>query len=317
MRVIFMGTPDFAVPSLEALIRNNFEVVMVVTQPDRPAGRGQQLKAPPVKELALKHDIPVLQPESLRKDPELTKKILETPCDFLVVAAFGQILSKEILAAPKIAPLNVHASLLPKYRGAAPIARSIIEEETETGITIQWMVEALDMGDVLFQIPCRIEEGDNVESLHDRLKVIGASALISTLKLFGENAVRRTPQDPRIGSYAPKITKKECELQFDRNGFAVHRQIMGLSPWPGAECRIRGERVKIYKSAFVPRTPHGVPGTVIDISNEGIIVACREACVALLELQLENRKRLRFEEFVRGFPIPTGLVIGGAAVHEF
>jgi len=195
-----MGTPDFAVPSLQALLDEKYPIKLVVTQPDRPSGRGQKLTPPPVKVLAIKNNIPVLQPESLRKDLEAIEKIQAVECDFLVVVAFGQILPKTILDHPKIAPLNVHASLLPHYRGAAPIPRAVLEEESETGVTIQWMVEALDMGDILFQIPCRIEDLDTAASLHDKLKVKGANALLSSLERFHRNDVRRVEQEARIGS---------------------------------------------------------------------------------------------------------------------
>lgn len=309
-KIIFMGTPEFAVPSLLALAQPPYEIKLVVTQPDRPAGRGQKLTPPPVKQEALKLGLPIFQPTSFRKEPESIQRILETECDFLVVVAFGQILPKAILDHPRVAPLNVHASVLPQYRGAAPIARSILEQETETGVSVQWMVEALDMGDVLFQIPQKIEESDTAQSLHDKLKQIGANALISTLALFERNEIIRRPQDPRIGSYAPKITKEEARLDFDRHAFQVHRKIMGLSPWPGAECRLAGERLKIYRSQFVARGPQGGPGTIMEVNESGILVACQEACVNLMELQLENRKRMAARDFIHGHSIPVGLVLG-------
>jgi len=310
--IIFMGTPDFAVPSLQALLDEKYPIKLVVTQPDRPSGRGQKLTPPPVKVLAIKNNIPVLQPESLRKELEAIEKIQAVECDFLVVVAFGQILPKTILDHPKIAPLNVHASLLPHYRGAAPIPRAVLEEESETGVTIQWMVEALDMGDILFQIPCRIEDLDTAASLHDKLKVKGANALLSSLERFHRNDVRRVEQEARIGSYAPKLKKEEAILDFDQPGFRVHRQIMGLNPWPGAECRVRGERIRVHRSRFVPRAPKGDPGTVMEITEEGCLVACEEACVELLELQQEDRKRLPAKEFLKAYSLPVGLVLGGA-----
>ncbi len=307
--VIFMGTPEFAVPSLEALIKENFSIKLVVTQPDRPAGRGQRVQAPSVKTVAQAHQIPVYQPTSLRST-EAQEILFQHPCDFLVVAAFGQILPKAVLDFPRVAPLNVHASLLPAYRGAAPIARSILEGEVKTGITIQWMIEALDQGDILTQIPTAIHEDDTAQTLHDRLKFVGAQALLECLSLFDRKQIVRRSQDSRIGSYAPKLRKDESKLLFDENAFHVHRQIMGLNPWPVAECRLAGKVLRVFKSRFFPRDHHSAPGTVVDISDGAIVVACRDGCVGLMELQLESRKRLSADEFLRGHPIPKGLILG-------
>jgi methionyl-tRNA formyltransferase len=310
--IIFMGTPEFAVPSLSALIRAGYEIPLVVTQPDRPSGRGHKLTPPPIKTLALQNNLEVFQPDSLRKSPEAVAKIRAVPCDFLVVVAFGQILPQEILDHPRQAPLNVHASLLPMYRGAAPIARSVLEEESETGISIQWMVKELDMGDVLFQLPCLIENNDTSESLHDRLKVLGANALLSTLEQFSKQSFRRSPQNPRIGSYAPKLSREEALIDFHQNAHRVHRQIMGLNPWPGAECRFRGERLKVWRSRFVARAPRGESGSIMETGPDGILVACQEACIEILELQLDNRNRMSAKDFLNSNTLPEGLILGGA-----
>lgn len=309
--VIFLGTPEFAVPSLQNLIDQNFDIKLVVTQPDRPSGRGKKITPPPVKELALLHDLKVFQPESLRKNKEERDQILNIDCDFLIVVAFGQILPKEILEHPKIAPLNVHASLLPAYRGAAPIARSITEGEEKTGVSIQWMVEALDMGDILYQIPSSIAETDTAKSLHDRLKDVGAQALMSCLHQFEANQVIRTPQDARVGSYASKLDKSESKIDFNDTAFNVHRKIMGLNPWPVAECQLMGERLRVFESRFVPRSAEGEPGTIVDITENEIVVACSEACVGFIEVQQENKKRMPVSEFLKGRPLPTGLIFGG------
>lgn len=309
--LIFLGTPEFAIPSLQKLIDEGFEIKLVVTQPDRPSGRGKKITPPPVKELALLNDIEVFQPESLRKNKEEREKILEIECDFLIVVAFGQILPVEILEHAKIAPLNVHSSLLPAYRGAAPIARAITEGEEKTGVTIQWMVEALDMGDILYQIPSSISESDTAETLHDRLKDVGAQALTSCLHQFENNQIVRTPQDARIGSYASKLEKAESKIDFKDTAFNVHRKIMGLNPWPVAECQLMGERLRVFESRFVPRPAEGEPGTVVDITNDEIIVACGEACVGFTLVQQENKKRMPVSEFLKGRPLPTGLIFGG------
>lgn len=309
-KIIFMGTPDFATPSLQALIDEGFDIQLVVTQPDRPSGRGQKLTPPPIKVLAQQNQIEVLQPESLRRDELSRKKILETECDFLIVVAFGQILPKEILDHPKVAPLNVHASLLPAYRGAAPIARSIMQSETETGVSIQWMVEELDMGDVLFQLPCRIEESDTSANLHDHLKTLGAQALISCLSLFERHQIQRRAQDRRVGSYAEKLQKLEAKISFDQPAHELHRKIMGMNPWPVAECQLLGQRLRIFKTEFVARQTDAEPGTIVDVGADELIVACLDGCIGILELQLESRKRLPTKEFLKGMSVPVGLILG-------
>lgn len=307
-----MGTPDFAVPTLKALIDSGVQIPLVVTQPDRPSGRGQKLTAPPVKEIARAANLEVFQPESLRASEDARSKILKTPCDFLVVVAFGQILPQDILDHPKVAPMNIHASLLPAYRGAAPIQRSIMEGEEKTGVTIQWMIEALDQGDILYQLPCEITEEDTSQSLHDRLSPLGAQALIETLRLFEKDAIVRRSQDARVGSYAAKLSKKESNLSFDQSAFLVHRNIMALNPWPTAECRLSGKVLKLHRSRFLPRSGNAEPGTVVDTSDGEIVVACQQGCVGILEVQPENRRRMTAAEFLAGHPIPTGLILGRA-----
>lgn len=306
-----MGTPDFSVPSLKALVEAGYEIPLVVTQPDRPSGRGQQLQSPPVKLKAQEYGLKVIQPENLKSE-ERQSEILNTPCDFLVVVAFGQILPSTVLNHPSTAPLNVHASLLPAYRGAAPIARSILEGESKTGITIQWMIEALDQGDILYQIPCDIKDDDTSATLHDKLKTIGAQALIECLQLFHSQKVVRRSQDARVGSYAPKLKKAESDIRFNQSAYDVHRTIMGLNPWPVAQCQLAGKNLRLFKSQFLPRHSDAPPGTIIDLTDGQIVVACKQGCVALLEVQLENRKRMSVEEFLRGHPLPQGLILGAS-----
>lgn len=305
-----MGTPEFAIPSLQALIQNKFEIPMVVTQPDRPSGRGRQLTPPAIKTLALKNNLPVFQPENLRKNESELQTILNVDFDFLIVAAFGQILPKKILEHPKVAPLNVHASILPAYRGAAPIARSILEGESETGVTIQWVTEALDMGDILHIAKSPITEEDTSLSLHDKLKDIGAKALIECLSMFANHSLIRTPQDPRVGSYAEKLSKQEASLDFAKPAFEVHRQIMGLNPWPVAECLLIGKKLRVFRSQLVGREPRAEPGTVVDTSEGSLVVACSSGCVALTEVQMENKKRMASADFLKGQKIPEGMVLG-------
>lgn len=307
-----MGTPEFAVPSLQALIDKKYDIKLVVTQPDRPAGRGQKLQASAVKKLAVQHNLPVFQPESFKSDEAACARVLSTPCDFLVVVAFGQILPRKILEHPKVAPLNIHGSLLPAYRGAAPIQRAIMEGEENTGVTIQWMIEALDQGDILLQAGIPIGDDDTSQSLHDKLKDVGAQTLIETLGLFAANKIVRRSQDARVGSYASKIQKKEASIRFDQPAFFVHRTIMGLNPWPIAECVLSGKTLKIHRSRFLARETHAEAGTVIDASDGQIVVACHQGCVGLLEVQLENKKKMSAAEFLNGNPIPTGLILGSS-----
>ena len=310
-----MGTPEFAVPSLKSLIESSHEISLVVTQPDRPSGRGHKITEPPVKVLARENGLRVFQPENLKKNSNELESILQIPCDFLVVVAFGQILPKKLLSHPKVAPLNVHASLLPDYRGAAPIARAILEGDIQTGVTIQWMEEALDMGDILLQSICRIEESDTAESLHDRLKFLGAQTLTNCLQRFEKNEIKRHPQNPRIGSYAPKLKKEESWISFQEPASTVHRKIMGLNPWPVAQCRMAGKVLRVFRSEFLARPTLGAdPGAVLDTSDGEIVVACEDGCVGLLEVQLENRKRLLASEFLKGHPIPQGLILGDGKI---
>lgn len=310
-RIIFLGTPDFAVPTLDALLKEKHEVLAVITQPDRPSGRGQKTHFSPVKIRAQESHLKIYQPENLRKNTDELAEIMKIQCDFLVVIAYGQILPRTLLEHPRVAPLNVHASLLPAYRGAAPIARAIMEGEEKTGVTIQWMIEALDQGDILHQSLCAIEESDTAQSLHDKLKFLGAEALLRTLKLFETDKITRISQDARIGTYARKLSKEEASLSFNQSAFFVHRAIMGLNPWPVAECHLGGKKLRIFKSRFIPRASDAEPGTVIDTSDGEITVSCLQGCVALMEVQLENRKRMATSEFLRGHPIPTGLILGG------
>ena len=305
-----MGTPEFSVPTLQALHDAGYSIKLVVTQPDRPAGRGQRLTPPPVKVLAQQLGIEVYQPDSLRASESARQKILSTPCEFLIVIAFGQILPRSVLEHPAVAPLNVHASLLPAYRGAAPIARSIMEGDEQTGITIQWMIEALDQGDILLQTPCAISEDDTSQSLHDRLKMLGSQALVRCLELFDQDQIVRRSQDARVGSYASKLSKEESFISFNQNAFFVHRTIMGLNPWPGAQCLLAGKPLKIWRSQFIPRPAAADPGTIIEVTDKEIVVSCTEGCVALTEVQEENRKRLPVSEFLKGHQVPVGLILG-------
>ena len=309
MKIVFMGTPDFAVPTLEALYNSEHEVCAVFTQPDKPTGRGYKLKAPPVKELALQHGTPVHQPESLKKAPDIAVEILKQyDPDVIIVAAYGKILPKEVLELPRFGCINVHGSLLPKYRGAAPIQRSVLNGDKVTGITVMQMGEGLDTGDILLQSETDIGVNETSAELFDRLSQIGAQLLVNALKRLDE--LIPVPQNDELSSYAPMLSKDMCEIDFSKNAFAVNKHICGLSDWPCAVTTVRGKRVKVYKSELVSEDgSFGEPGQLIDADR--FIVACGQGSVRLVIVQAEGAKRMSSEDFVRGRHLEKGEMIGG------
>ena len=305
-----MGTPDFAVASLEALYNNGYEVSAVFTQPDKPKGRGYKLAPPPVKVLALEHGTPVYQPQSLKKDADEYIDILKKLApDVIVVAAYGKILPKQVLDLPRYGCVNVHGSLLPKYRGAAPIQQSVLDDEKVTGITTMLMGEGLDTGDILLQSSTEIGINETSAELFDRLSVMGAELLIQTLQKLEKEEIKPVEQDDSLATYAHMISKDMCTLDFSLKARAVHKKICGLSDWPCAVTFIDGKRLKIYHSELVCEEGNfGQAGEIVD--NKSFEVACGEGKIRLTEIQAEGSKRMKSADYLRGKPVNVGTVLG-------
>lgn len=309
MRLVFMGTPVFAVPSIEALLGNGFQIVLVVTQPDKPKGRGGRTVPPPVKEVALAHGIPVIQPERL-KEPAFLDRLHEAAPDTIVVTAYGKILPLEVLGLPPFGCINVHASLLPKYRGAAPVQRALMNGELETGITTMLMDEGMDTGDILLQQRVPIQEDENFGSLYGRLSRLGADLLIETLQRLESNRLERRPQDHSAASYAPPLTPSDEVIAWNRPAGIIKNQVRALDPSPGARTFLSGRLLKIWRvSAKMVRLP-GKPGEILESSDEGIMVRTGEGAVIVHELQLAGGRRLSAAAFLRGHPLKRGAVLG-------
>ncbi len=310
LRVIFMGTPEFACPTLQRLIDRGEEVIAVVTQPDRPKGRGQKMVPPPVKELAEKHGIPVLQPVKVRA-PEFIEVVKEMNPDLIVVVAFGQILPKALLEIPRFDCINVHASLLPRYRGAAPLNWCIINGETETGVTTMLMDVGLDTGAMLLKKTTPIDPDENTQSLHDRLSIVGADALSETIDMLVAGKLAPEQQDDSLSCYAPMLKKEDGMIDWNKEPLTIKNMVRGMSPWPGAFTWLDGKMVKIYR-VRTTEVPHGdgeTPGTVLRADRNGIEVACAGGSIIIDELQLEGRKRLPAGNFLTGCKIEPGDVL--------
>lgn len=311
MKIVFMGTPDFSVPSLLALIKAGHEVAGVVTQPDKPKGRGKEMQMTPVKAAALEHDIPVFQPERVKNNSEFFEKMKEIAPDAIVVIAFGQILPREILELPKYGCINIHASLLPKYRGAAPIQWVIIDGEKETGITTMYMEEGLDTGDMLLKTVIPIEKEETGGSLHDKLSEAGGPLILETLKGLEEGVLERTPQRGE-SCYAKILTKSLGDIDWSMDAEAIERLIRGLSPWPSAYSHLGNKTVKIWKAAVLPEEEEGErkePGTIVSIAKDSFSVQTGKGLLAVKELQLEGKKRMDTAAFLRGYSISEGEVL--------
>ncbi len=311
MRVIFMGTPDFAVPVVEAVHEAGHEVILCVTQPDRPRGRGGAVQMSDVKQWALGKDIPVLQPDRIRK-PEYVDQLRAYPADLAVVAAFGQILPREVLEMPRLGCINVHASLLPKYRGAAPIQWSILNGDDVTGVTIMQMAEGLDDGDILAQEEVPIAPDETGGSLFEKLSRVGARLCVETMDKLEKGEVTPVPQDESQATKVGLIEKSLGSLDFSLPAQTLERYIRGLSPWPGAFTYLEGRMLKIFSAKIIPASPNQYPvGGVIMASDDEIVVKTGQDYLVLEELQLEGKKRMRTAEFLRGRSIREGTILGG------
>lgn len=315
MRVVFLGTGDIGVASLKALATTGFhEVQAVFTQPDRPAGRDLKLRPPPVKVAARELDLPVFQPEKIRAPDALAELVTLKP-DVIVVAAYGQILPKAVLSLSPFGCINIHASLLPRYRGASPIHAAILEGDSQTGVTIMQVDEGLDTGDILFKVATPIGPDDTAGSLHDRLAQLAPDALLACLDLLGRGAVSREKQDGALATYAPKLTRKDGEIAWNKPAEEIERRIRAMTPWPGAytfvtmgdtRALLKIHRAKIWEGSSEPA------GTVVSADGGGILVAAAKGGIALKDIQIAGGKRLTAAEFLRGHPIALGAQLGKA-----
>ena len=309
MRIIFMGTPDFSVPCLEALIKSEYDVVGVFTQPDKPKGRGYELAPPPVKVCALENNIPVFQPKSMR-DGEALEIINSLNADLIIVVAFGKILPKEILESVKFGCINIHASLLPKLRGAAPIQWSIINGDSETGVTSMQMDVGLDTGDMLIKETIKIDDEINTGELFDKLSELGAKVLLDTVECVKNGTLKPVKQDDSQSTYASILTKELCPIDFSKSAKEVHNHIRGLSPWPVATTKINGKLLKIHKSKILNESFAGVSGEIVDNNNRLVVLCGDNSCVEILELQAEGKKQTDSASYLRGNKIERGTVLG-------
>ncbi|HWI55223.1 MAG TPA: methionyl-tRNA formyltransferase [Desulfobacteria bacterium] len=319
MRILFMGTPEFAVRSLESLSKSQHEIIGVVTQPDRPKGRGQKLTPSPVKVAAEEAGIAVYQPEKI-KTPEFVGQLKSLNPDLIVVVAFGQLLSKEILELPKNGCINVHASLLPKYRGAAPIHWAVINGETETGITIMQMDEGLDSGDSIISRAIAIKHEDTTGIIHDELAKLGAELLVEAVNLIDNGAIVKTPQDHEKATYAPLLTKATEKIDWSQTPRDVCNLVRGLNPWPGAYTIMGDKVLKIWLArpceaseiaGLTPAISDIAAGEVAGrVPGTGFAVAARGGCVVVTDVQLQGSKKLKAEEFMRGHNINKGILLG-------
>lgn len=297
-KIVFMGTPDFSVPVLEKLITSGYNVVGVVTQPDRPVGRKRIMTPPPVKRVAAEHNIPVFQPEKIKNE---YNQILALEPDLIITAAYGQIVPNEVLDYPKLGCINVHASLLPELRGGAPIHCAILQGKEKTGVTIMYMVEKLDAGDMIASVEVPILETDHVGTLHDKLSEAGSELLIKTIPAILEGKIKATPQDQSKATFASNIKREQEKIDWSENGEDIYNHIRGLHPWPVAYTTLHNEVWKIWWGEKVHLKKDHISGTIVDIDDQGIIVKTgNDTCIKITELQPSGKKRMNASQFLRG-----------------
>ena len=309
MKLVYMGTPDFAVPPLTALVEAGHEVAAVVTQPDKPKGRGKAVLMAPVKEKALSYGIPVYQPARIKKDEEFLKTLREINPDAIVVAAFGQILPKEILELPKYGCVNIHASLLPKYRGAAPIQWAVIDGEKESGITTMMMDVGLDTGDMLDRTVIPLAEDETGGSLFEKLSRAGGPLILKTLEALENGTAVRTKQPEEGATYAGMLDKSLGNIDWTQSAAKIERLIRGLNPWPSAYTGYKGKTMKLWAADVLEGTFEGVPGEIIKVEKERFLVRTGDGALAVKELQLEGKKRMDAASFLRGFSLEEGEIL--------
>lgn len=308
MKIIYMGTPDFAVAPLEAILKAGHEVTAVVTQPDRQKGRGREVQYSPVKECSLSYGIPVLQPLKI-KEKDAVEELRKYPADIFVVAAFGQLLSEEILNMPRLGCINIHASLLPAYRGAAPIQWCVINGEEKTGVTIMQMAKGMDTGDILLQKEVVLDEKETGGSLFDRLMETGAELIVEVLPKIEAGELTPVVQKEELATYAGKITKDMGNIDFAKSAVTIERLIRGLNPWPSAFTHYKGKILKIWEADVVSECANAenpVPGTVIAMDKESFTLATGEGALRIRSLQPEGKKRMSCAEFMRGYEVKVG-----------
>lgn len=309
MRIVFMGTPDFAVPSLKALVEAGHEICGVFTQPDKPKNRGMKLQAPPVKEYALSAGLSVFQPAKMR-DGEALEILRALKPDLIAVAAYGKLLPVDILELPRLGCVNVHSSLLPKYRGAAPINWAILNGEDETGVTIMYMAEGMDTGDILAQAKTPIDINENAAQLFARLADMGARLLVDTVAGLEAGKIKPIPQDSAKATHAPMLSKEQSPLDWTRTARQLHDQVRGLYPWPAAAAVLDGIRCKVLCTALTEETTGSIPGTVLQADKKGLRVACGDGGVLdILELQPDGKKAMAASAFLLGHPVAPGTTL--------
>ena len=300
MRVVFMGTPDIAATCLKKILADGFEVVGVYTQPDRPKGRGMKMVFSPVKEVALAHDLPVFQPENFRQE-ETVQQLRDLKPDICAVVAYGRILPQKVLDVPTYGCINIHASILPQYRGSAPYQWAVLDGQKQTGVSAMYLVREMDAGDVIEISKTPIGENETAGELLDRLAVLGADLLSKTLTRFTQGPVPATPQDPAKVSFAPMLEKTMCPIDWTKSAQQVHDHVRGLHPWPVATMQLQGKLFKVHETRVVPG--NGQPGQILGLTKTGLVMACGQGAVEIRSLQAEGGKRMAAPDYFRGHPL--------------
>lgn len=311
MRIVFMGTPDFAVPSLDILVKNKYDVAMVITQPDKPKGRGQHVMCSPVKEYALQNGLNIMQPRKIGDDDTISQ-LQQINADLFITCAFGQLLTAKVLSIPKYGTVNVHGSLLPKYRGAAPIQWAIINGETKTGVTTMLTALKLDAGDILLKEEIEIDDEMTAGQLHDRMSLLGAELLLKTIHGIEDGTITPNPQAECDACYAPRMTKEVGEIKWGSKAREIHNLVRGTNPWPGAYTFIKDERMKVWKTRIMDEdaVTGNKPGTVLDITKEGFLVQTGKGTILVLEVQCDNAKKLTAYQYICGHVVKVGDCFG-------